>query len=256
MALMQTGPLVRRFTRNPLGRDLIVGDVHGHFTRLRRALEAVGFNPDRDRLFSVGDLVDRGPESDHVLDWLGQPWFEAVSGNHEDYAIRWPRGRWVNGVFERNMHPAQYVAHGGGWNVGLTLCEQQEIAATLAALPVAIELETAGGLVGIVHADCPTPDWAEFVRQLEDPSLSVGARMSLIDRAQWSRDRADHLLSDPVAGVRAVVVGHNPMPAFTSLGNVLFIDTGGWLPEGRNRPFTILDAETLRPADKPSALQW
>lgn len=23
-----------------------------------------------DRLFSVGDLVDRGPESHHVLDWL------------------------------------------------------------------------------------------------------------------------------------------------------------------------------------------
>jgi hypothetical protein len=42
MSILQTGPLVRRFARNPLGRDLIVGDVHGHFTRLQAALDAVG----------------------------------------------------------------------------------------------------------------------------------------------------------------------------------------------------------------------
>lgn len=91
-SIHQTGPLVARFARNPLGRDLIAGDVHGHFSRLAAALDAVAFDPVRDRLFSVGDLVDRGPESDHALDWLARPWFYAVSGNHEDMAIRWPRG--------------------------------------------------------------------------------------------------------------------------------------------------------------------
>lgn len=69
----QTGPLVARFDRNPLGRDLIVGDVHGCFTKLKASLDAVGFNLERDRLFSVGDLVDRGPESDRALEWLAQP---------------------------------------------------------------------------------------------------------------------------------------------------------------------------------------
>lgn len=62
----QTGPLVRRFDRNPLGRDLIVGDAHGCLTKPRASLDAVGFNLERDRLFSVGDLVDRGPESDRI----------------------------------------------------------------------------------------------------------------------------------------------------------------------------------------------
>lgn len=60
-------PLVRRFDRKPLGRDLIVGDAHGCFTKLQASLDAVGFNLERDRLFSVGDLVDRGPESAHTL---------------------------------------------------------------------------------------------------------------------------------------------------------------------------------------------
>lgn len=107
MAIHQTGPLIRRFTRNPLGRDLIVGDVHGCFTKLQASLDAVGFDPARDRLFSVGDLVDRGPESDQVLAWLAQPWFHAVSGNHEVAAICFARGFIPSGFYVRG--------YGGGW---------------------------------------------------------------------------------------------------------------------------------------------
>lgn len=67
---------VLRLPRNERGRDLLVGDVHGQFSGLRAALERVGFNPDAgDRLISVGDLVDRGPESDAAIDWLAYPWF-------------------------------------------------------------------------------------------------------------------------------------------------------------------------------------
>ena len=33
---------VQRFERNQTGRDLIVGDIHGHFTKLQAALDAVG----------------------------------------------------------------------------------------------------------------------------------------------------------------------------------------------------------------------
>ena len=54
------GPGVRRFPRNADGRDFVVGDLHGMYAVLERALESVGFAPDRDRLFSVGDLIDPG----------------------------------------------------------------------------------------------------------------------------------------------------------------------------------------------------
>ena len=49
---------------NKVGRDFVVGDVHGMFDRVAQALTKVQFNPSRDRLFSVGDLIDRGPQSD------------------------------------------------------------------------------------------------------------------------------------------------------------------------------------------------
>lgn len=86
---MNPSPLIRRFSRNPLGRDLAVGDIHGYFSRLEQTLNQAGFDPARDRLFSVGDLTDRGPDCTAVLDWLAKPWFHPVCGNHDDYVCRY-----------------------------------------------------------------------------------------------------------------------------------------------------------------------
>lgn len=229
---------VKRFERNLLGRDLVVGDIHGCFTKLQAALDDVKFEPARDRLFSVGDLVDRGPECDMALEWLAKPWFHAVAGNHEDMAIRWPGG---------NMDPGNYMANGGGWNIGNPPDVQREFSEAFKALPIAIELETEQGLIGIVHADCPFESWPDFVATLEDESISKRMMESIVDAAQWSRERITAMDDGIVAGVRAVVVGHTPMERETTLGNVHFIDTMGW----RGREFTILDASTLMRAYAP-----
>ena len=76
---MTPSPLIRRFSPNRLGRDLAVGDIHGYFALLQQALDSIDFDPERDRLFSVGDLTDRGPECAKALDWLARPWFHPVS---------------------------------------------------------------------------------------------------------------------------------------------------------------------------------
>lgn len=227
--------MIRHFSRNTAGRDFIVGDIHGCFSRLQARLDHIGFDPKCDRLFSVGDLVDRGPESNSALEWLEKPWFHAVAGNHEDMAIRWPNG---------HMQASHYTANGGGWNVRNTPEVQRQISEAFANLPVAIELETAGGIVGIVHADCPFPSWQHFSNALQDPDLSKGARGSVIDKAQWSRKRITEMDRTGVEGVRAVVVGHTPLKQPVILGNVYHIDTGAVF---QGHDFTILDAETLQP---------
>lgn len=226
---------VKRVAQNTKGRDLIVGDIHGHFTKLVEHLDRINFDYLNDRLFSVGDLVDRGPESHQALEWLARPWFHAVQGNHETMAVEFDGGEVTLGL---------YAANGGAWNIANDLVTRRDIALAFQALPVAIELETANGLVGIVHADCPAPSWQQFTGSLESELISESERKQLIDMAQWSRSRCHKLLDDEVTGVRAVVVGHTPMERMSSLGNVLFIDTGGWL----GREFCVIDAETLQPA--------
>lgn len=138
---------VARFKPNTLGRDIAVGDIHGCFTKLKKSLERIRFNPSKDRLFSVGDLVDRGPESHQVLDWLDLPWFHAICGNHEQLTWRRAIGQAIQEVDHR--------VHGGLWLDDCTPDEQSLIAQRLQALPLAMEIETPLGLVGMVHADFP-----------------------------------------------------------------------------------------------------
>ena len=76
-------PRVIAHPANLQGRDFIVVDLHGHPDVLRRLMDHVGFDYDTDRLFSVGDLVDRGPNSAGALELLDAPWLYPVLGNHD-----------------------------------------------------------------------------------------------------------------------------------------------------------------------------
>lgn len=225
---------IRRFAMNEKGRDLIVGDIHGCFRKLQVALDELGFDQERDRLFGVGDLVDRGPDSHLAMEWLDRPWFHAVRGNHEQMAIDFVR----YGGTDR----AIYAHNGGAWNIANTPAERQRFADAFDTLPVAMELETADGLVGVVHADCPGHDWAHVAEALNDPG-SMGASAEQL--CMWSRDRINRGQPEIIDGVRAVVVGHTPLKQPTALGNVLYIDTGAVF----GGVFTILDAATLQPAE-------
>ena len=44
-----------------------IGDIQGCDEELGELLEKIGFSADRDRLYFVGDLVNRGPQSLAVL---------------------------------------------------------------------------------------------------------------------------------------------------------------------------------------------
>jgi bis(5'-nucleosyl)-tetraphosphatase (symmetrical) len=71
------------------GSTWIVGDVHGCPRTLSRLLERADVDLDRDRLFLVGDLVNRGRASLTVLRWAVETSrrcgarFDCVLGNHD-----------------------------------------------------------------------------------------------------------------------------------------------------------------------------
>ncbi|MCU1717334.1 metallophosphoesterase [Pseudomonas sp. 5P_3.1_Bac2] len=236
--------LIKRFTRNTDGRDFAVGDIHGCFTLLQAALDRAGFDSAVDRLFSVGDLVDRGPECRDVLEWLGKPWFHPVRGNHDDYVCRF-----------NTCDTENWFYNGGAWFASLAWDEQREFAAQFRELPIAIEVETEGGLVGIVHADCPFHDWGQL--QIELSELAEAKRLKLVkNTCMWSRSRITDDDHAGVKGVRAVVCGHTPVNAPVVLGNVFHIDTAGWLPHMRGY-FTLLNLSTLESIPPmPAKLDW
>lgn len=64
-------------------RTLIVGDVHGCFDELMELLEKVTYNKSNDRLIFVGDLINKGPSSLKVLEWVKEDGCEVLMGNHE-----------------------------------------------------------------------------------------------------------------------------------------------------------------------------
>lgn len=74
---------IARHEANTHGRDFIVGDLHGCVGHLDMLMRHVRFDTSTDRLFSVGDLADRGPDSPAALELFKQPWFHPVMGNHD-----------------------------------------------------------------------------------------------------------------------------------------------------------------------------
>ncbi len=103
---------IQKLTKNNLGRDFVCGDIHGSFSCVQRFLDGVKFDTSKDRLISVGDIVDRGPENEKCLEFLYEPWFFAVKGNHEEL---------MEDFFDHGVNSTTnwWLKNGGGWGAFL-----------------------------------------------------------------------------------------------------------------------------------------
>ena len=213
------------------GRDFVVGDVHGEFGALEALLAQIDFTLGRDRLFALGDLVDRGPRSADALAWMESGRIAlSVRGNHEQMLLE--RIEVVDtfpGEVSWAMHP---------WFV-------RDVARTdwgrwkemLRALPIAVSVATAHGAVGLVHGTPTTRHWDTMLGRLAagDPE-TMGLAIGSNARAHRDARRAGHEgvpVDGLIDGVRAVLTGHAIVAEPFTTANVWHIDTGAGFPNGR-----------------------
>ena len=216
---LPAAPRILRLAANTKGRDFVVGDIHGAYNTLLAAMKEANFDGARDRILSVGDLIDRGPHSWRCARFLALPYVHACRGNHEGMLLE----LYKDG--EPDEAILQWAARHNGfaWWLDVSAAQRQDILREVAQLPTIIELETARGTVGLVHADVPAGmNWATFVREVEAENPKV------LETALWGRKRVQSGNEDGVEGIGRIFVGHTPQwDGLRRCGNIYYVDTGG-----------------------------
>ena len=69
-------------------KTFIVGDIHGCFKEFLALLEKANYKAQTHRLILVGDIINRGPSSLKILNWVKKTGTEMVCGNHEHFFIK------------------------------------------------------------------------------------------------------------------------------------------------------------------------
>lgn len=204
------------FPRNRQGKDYVVGDIHGMYSALDALLEQVNFSTEHDRLFALGDLVDRGTESHRAVEYLDYPWFHSIMGNHEVMLLDAARNP------EAMKNWVSY--NGGNWWPDAPTDVQNALRKKTAELPLAMEIRTVNANIGLVHANLPfNMSWKTFIKGLKN-------NKDIQDYALWSRERIKRFGMDKykqtVEDIDWVLVGHTPLEKPKKVGNVYFLDTG------------------------------
>ncbi|EGT0622997.1 protein-serine/threonine phosphatase [Citrobacter braakii] len=180
----------------------VVGDIHGCFSLLMAKLRLCHFDPWQDLLVSVGDVIDRGPDSLRCLKLLRKRWIIAVRGNHEQMGL------------DALATGKQFLwfMNGGSW-----FAQAEQPAATAALetcrqLPWILELRCQNGIHVIAHADYPDDNY-QWQKEVD------------LQRVLWDRTRLMNK-GNGIRGADHFWFGHTPLRQRVDHENLHYIDTG------------------------------
>jgi serine/threonine protein phosphatase 1 len=243
---------IQRHEENTLGRDFIVGDLHGCLPYLNRLMTHVHFDPATDRLFSVGDLVNRGPDSPGVLALLAEPWFFPVLGNHDAMMLAFLLDRvpfrkdWP--MFD--LYRESFLSNGGRWMKMMrpNKAQIQVWAKGLMNLPLIRVIGQGVSRFHIAHAQLSgdsVGDWSDA--RLDHPEAETDTFWMTkrfiaglettgngIDHVLWGRGlRGERNPRRVIAGLSRTYVGHtitvlqDPSRILVASSHI-FLDTGAY----------------------------
>lgn len=220
-------------------RRWFVGDLQGCCDELRDLLERIEFRRGVDRLFPVGDLVNRGPDNVGCLELLIELEAQPVLGNHDLHLLRAARG-------ERTLGPLDTL------DDVLNSPRRDALLGWLEAQPF---LRDHGDLWQ-VHAGLH-PSWRDPLAELadlspytSDPRISFCTRVRQCSPSGELPERGadpdaapfaawDHFYRPADHGGRRVVFGHWSVRGRVEHAGAIGLDTGcvwgrclsAWSPE-------------------------
>lgn len=224
-----------------------IGDIHGCWDLLQKALKAVNFDHDKDHLVCVGDLIDRGPDNLKVFSKFvyGDNRFHTVLGNHDQF--------WAYNKEGNNF--GNWIYNGGRWilDEGLDDVQLDAIASDIRSkVPVFLTVYHRGNIYGVVHGAIPNiyqgngthdydkygnnliRNWFDVVKDMETfitPDMADRYIDREISYYTWDRNVIkgikDGVVYPPVMGVDYTFHGHTFVDEPIQHGNRVYIDTGG-----------------------------
>lgn len=123
-------------------RTIFCGDIHGCIDEFNELLRILQYDPKKDRLILLGDLVDRGPDSQAVLQRAIDLNLECVMGNHEHKFVKWFRSQGSRvDVYDRKDYYAKLTDQQINYIINMpTYIELDDVIAVHAGLKPGVSL--------------------------------------------------------------------------------------------------------------------
>jgi serine/threonine protein phosphatase 1 len=185
-------------------RRIIIGDVHGHFDTLMQLLEAIAPGQN-DQVYFLGDLIDRGPKSAEVVEFIIDNNYPCVLGNHEEILLC------TIGYGKINSHNLEFWLRAGG-NTTLTSYNNEipyHHLEWMRELPVYRDL----GDIFLVHAGV-------------HPHIPLEQQSS--EQLCWIRGEF-HYSKKPYFPDKLIIVGHTITFTFPNVEPGKLVTGNGWL---------------------------
>jgi serine/threonine protein phosphatase 1 len=185
-------------------RRIVIGDVHGYYEPLLRLLETIKPDSDDD-IYFLGDLIDRGPDSAKVVEFVRQGGYPCLRGNHEQMLL----DAIGSGAISHNL--LQAWLYSGGYNTIISYDHNipKEHLDWFHAMPNYIDLGDAWLVHAGLHPDIPLEkqDSEQFC---------------------WIREEF-HSMPEPFFPDKLIVTGHTITFTFPGVKPGELVAGAGWL---------------------------
>jgi serine/threonine protein phosphatase 1 len=186
-------------------RRIVIGDVHGHYEGMMNLLNTVAPGA-QDQVYFLGDLIDRGPQSCQVLEFIKNSPYRSLLGNHEHLLLEaFPNGKVHAPAFQAWMQSGGRATISSYADIELLVEHVQWIR----TLPTYLDL----GDVWLVHAGVK-------------PNLAI--EQQGYAEFCWIRDEF-HRSTQPYFSDKTIITGHTITFTFQGVTPGAIARGQGWL---------------------------